>query len=474
MPPRPVIESVQITLIDNWIRKVNRALNRGEAVDQVQDTIYSARFYNRETLKRGRAALFWDESFLWGVIALNTLSDLAFDFSPINADEIKQGRLEEYDIFIVPGGWARQKARVLGESGKEHIRNFVRNGGAYLGFCGGAGLALDVKEGLSLVPLKRMDVNARVPNFSGPIHIHAKEPHHPLWTGIESPSIFHVWWPSQFSYGKGDSIIRVLATYGDPGNDFFVADLNVKDIGSSKIGWERWEKEYGIRLNPNNIKGEPAIVEGSYGKGKVVLSYIHFETPGDTIGHLALFNLWQYLLSHKSNRSKDNSKTHAADMSSNRHIPISLDALRYADELEKEMEDFISFGIRNFLWYRRNGWLLQWKRGIMGLEYSTVYVMAKEIRKRIEQRVQKSFRGSCEISKRLKSIVSDSRQFLSMARQLLIEERYAMNKGVLNRFTSKNQSIRILRDKLFADATCTGGMCRKLLINMDNVLRMLF
>nr|HID59612.1 hypothetical protein [Desulfobacterales bacterium] len=473
MSAKTPVESTQIGLIDDSIREVNTALNRGEAVDHPPGPIEAGRFHDGGPLKRGRSALFWDESFLWGIIALNTLSDLAFDFRPINADEIKQGMLEGYDIFIVPGGWARQKARALGEGGKECIRNFVRNGGSYLGFCGGAGLALDVKEGLSLVPLKRMDVRDRVPNFSGPIHVYAQEPRHPLWAGIESPSIFHVWWPSQFMYCKAESI-KVLAVYGDPADDFFVADLNAKDINNSRTGWEPWEKEYGIRLDPINIKGEPAIVESSYGRGKVVLSYIHLETPDDTTGHLALFNLWQYLVSNSPSRSKDMGKACTKGLSSNRCVAISLDALKYADELEREMEDFVSFGIRNFLWYRRNGWLLQWKRGIMGLEYSTVYLMAKEIRKRIEERVQDGLHGSCEISRRLRSILNDSRQFLSMAKELLIQERYAMNTGKLHRFASPIQSIQVLRERLFADAMGTGGICRKLLVSMDGVLRLLF
>ena len=45
-------------------------------------------------------------------------------------------------LLLVPGGNARLKARALGEKGRQAVRDYLAEGGRYLGFCGGAGLAL--------------------------------------------------------------------------------------------------------------------------------------------------------------------------------------------------------------------------------------------------------------------------------------------------------------------------------------------
>lgn len=48
---------------------------------------------------------------------------------------------DDYDVLIVPGGTARLYQKLLGEKGIASIRDFVANGGGYLGLCAGAYLA---------------------------------------------------------------------------------------------------------------------------------------------------------------------------------------------------------------------------------------------------------------------------------------------------------------------------------------------
>ena len=58
--------------------------------------------------------------------------------------------LDYSDLLIVPGGWASDKTAALRQEGRDAVREFVRNGGSYLGICGGAGFALDTRDGLGL------------------------------------------------------------------------------------------------------------------------------------------------------------------------------------------------------------------------------------------------------------------------------------------------------------------------------------
>jgi hypothetical protein len=89
-------------------------------------------------------ALLWDESHLWGLLLHRALQALGAPVTLLKADRSAQGSLRgsRPGTLIVPGGWAKLKSLALGEDGRDAIRDYVRGGGRYLGFCGGAGLAL--------------------------------------------------------------------------------------------------------------------------------------------------------------------------------------------------------------------------------------------------------------------------------------------------------------------------------------------
>ena len=96
--------------------------------------------------------------------------------------------------------------------------------------------------------------------------------------------------------------ITVLATYGEAIRDAFSADLNVGDT-TANGGWAELEKAYAINLDPARLRNEPAVIEGVSGKGRVILSLIHFDTPDDNNGSIVLGNLWKYLAGEKAEKS---------------------------------------------------------------------------------------------------------------------------------------------------------------------------
>jgi glutamine amidotransferase-like uncharacterized protein len=59
----------------------------------------------------------------------------------VKGAEIAAGVLAGYDLVVFTGGSGSAEAAGLGEAGREEVRGFVREGGGFIGICGGAYLA---------------------------------------------------------------------------------------------------------------------------------------------------------------------------------------------------------------------------------------------------------------------------------------------------------------------------------------------
>ena len=418
-----------------------------------------------ETNSKSNVAFLWDESFLWGLMAYNALKSNGLSFKLIRSKDIKNGQLKNYKMLFVPGGWASNKLKALGGDGISKIKQFVSNGGNYLGFCGGAGLA--TLEGIGLLNIKRKPTKERVPSFSGRICLDINE--HPIWEGMLNSSlvthqlslIFNAWWPSQFLIE--DKSIKILATYGDALPDSFSSDLNVGDVEANG-GWSELEEIYQINLNSKRSLNEPAVVEGSVGKGKVILSLIHFDTPDDKNGARVLRNLWEYLVQNAECKKSEVRNPNLA-------IEFGIRNLELISEIESTVTDLIILGMRNFLWFWRNSMLLQWRRGIRGLEYCTLYVMIKEITETLKTRnteleIHDTEKSLCKI----KGLLIP---FVGKAKRLLILERFAMDRGHITYERSGDPEIQKIRTELFSSSKRHGGLFKKLIDEIDNLLYLL-
>ncbi len=405
----------------------------------------------------GKIALFWDESFLWGLIAYDVFTLLSINFGIVTSTDIHEGALETYDVLFVPGGWASNKIRALGERGKENIRRFVENGGNYLGFCGGAGLALAHKDGISLVPVTRKPTTERVPSFSGKIRLNQSDTGHPMWEGIKDKEAFHAWWPGQFSiieHGK----VKVLATYDVPEDGSYVADLPVGPM----IDWARWEQSYNTNLNPKRVKGEPAIIETNFGKGKVFLSYLHFETPGDDQGYKVLLNILEYLAGKRVQIENPPKEMQVIDYNGS---SADKKLAKLTGELEDAASDLISFGQNNFLWYWRNPWIIQWRRGVRGIEYCTIYSLLKRLSLLAPQ-----ISDDIGLIGQLTDLKEFCFPFFEKAKQLLMLERFAMNRGPISPLKSDDENIQRMRDELFSNSKSFGGYFKQIIDTIDAIL----
>ncbi|MGC8490787.1 MAG: PIN domain-containing protein [Syntrophobacteraceae bacterium] len=319
-------------------------------------------------------ALLWTQSLVWGLLCIDTLSLLGIPFELLDASDVCEGRLERFQTLIVPGGWAAHKAHALGEKGRSQLAAFLDEGGSYLGFCGGAGLALSSPPALYLVPVRRMPLSERLPSASGQVYVSGMRSH-PAWKDIPDQIPVSVWWPSQFLVPSDCEVSRLASYTNTPGEDFQVADLRVCDMEGT-VDWGELESAYGINLDPARIEGHPAILEVFRGKGRLVLSYAHLETPGDICANQLFSNLLHYLGVSCCGRSggKRGQGGRLLTESVLRKESNPGAAPSGILRARKAASDLIAFGEANLLWNWRKPWLLYWRRGIRGLEYGSLFV----------------------------------------------------------------------------------------------------
>lgn len=312
--------------------------------------------------KACEARLLWDEGGLWSVMTWQVCRDLGLPLTPILAHEVASGGLGEAELLVVPGGWPSRKQKALGDEGREAIRGFIESGGRYLGICGGAGLALSVEDGLGLVELGRTSGKARLPSASGPMLVRATEQGlvHPLWQGVDQPARLNVWWPAQFS-PTADAPVTVLARYQEPCEEFCSADVKVGKTSPKEIS--RLEEEYGMRLDPAILRGRPAVLRAGLGRGELLLSYLHFDTPGNEAGARCLINLWQHWLGKEPQKPAQ-------------RVPSHLPA---AKKMAEQAEAFWQQGLSLGLWEPRHRAMPLWRRGARGLEVWSLVVLCRAL-----------------------------------------------------------------------------------------------
>ena len=418
-------------------------------------------------------AFLWDESFLWGIMAYKALREAGLPFRLMRAADIGTGGLRDCAALFVPGGWASNKIKALGEPGISAIRQFVKEGGAYIGFCGGAGLA--TRDGIGLLDAGRTPTGRRVPSFSGRIRLTLRPD--PLWKGIDDP-VFRAWWPSQLIVGEG---VSVLARYGDALDDAFSSDLNVGDALAAG-GWKELEEYYGINLDPGRMLNEPSVIRGTYGRGTVLLSLVHFDSPGDACGKVVLGNLWNSLGERGNPKAAQDAVSHEMDARPAPLVAARPALIHEVNDLKQKIDGLIELGVRNFLWFKQDTFLLHWRRGVRGLEYCTLKVMMDELARLITGPGMAPPYGAApatgsELEKRsaateahLAEIGKLLAPFLEDARLLLLRERRAMLQEKLTFEHSADPHIRALRERLFSTSKSHGGLFKQVIDRMDSLL----
>jgi hypothetical protein len=265
----------------------------------------------------------------------------------------------------------------------------------------------------------------------------------------------------------------VLARYEEAQADAFSSDINVAD--GEIIGWSDLEQRYGILLDPARLRGEPGVVEGRFDRGRVILSLVHFDTPGDRNGAVVLRNLWSHLTSY----TPSHPLTGVGVERGGSPPVVPQKVLESVEEIRAAVAELIAAGARNFLWYWRNPLLLQWRRGVRGLEYSTLAVMIEEIGRRLRYSGASNPAGRPVLPlsidpSRLEEDLQEIREqlipFCEKAKRLLVRERFAMMTAPLSPVECADAEISSLRQELFASAMSHGGLFKRLIDPVDRLL----
>ncbi len=177
------------------------------------------------------------------------LESRGIKYDVVNETQILGGSIENYNVLVIPGGWAYDYFKSLGYEGENRIKEFVGNGGGYLGICAGAFYASRtiIWESRSYYySLNIANVDAVGPKEGFP-------------------------WPTQGYVainlsdevqGLGLNKTYTALYYGgpelvNPGSDVYVLAVYGDD-------------------------GEPAVVLSMYGSGRIALTGVHLEVREET------------------------------------------------------------------------------------------------------------------------------------------------------------------------------------------------
>ena len=171
----------------------------------------------------------------------------------LTADEIRSGKLNGLDILVHPGGSGGGQGRELGAAGRDVVKDFVRDGGGYIGFCAGAYLATShYSWSLDLLDAKVFD-RKHWARGNGRVKIRLSEAGKSV-LGAEADV-------TEIYYGQGP----LLVPAGDPD----LPDYQV--LASYESGVAKKGAPKGAMI------GTTAIALGRFGKGQVLCFSPHPE-----------------------------------------------------------------------------------------------------------------------------------------------------------------------------------------------------
>ena len=176
------------------------------------------------------------------------------EVTKLDADGIRAG-LSGYHVVIFTGGSGSRQASTIGLAGREQVRRFVEAGGGYVGICAGAYLACD--------------------GFSWSVHVLDAKTPSSLWerghadleieTAEQGRALLGFPAAAKVIYHNGPVIT--------PANNDAIPDYEPLALFRSEVS--KTPKHAGLQINT------PAMVRGTFGKGRVLVSSPH---PEQTAG----------------------------------------------------------------------------------------------------------------------------------------------------------------------------------------------
>ena len=186
-------------------------------------------------------------------------SPLPLALRHVDGADVCGGRLDDFEVLVVPGGHAGVQRRTLGAAGRARLVRWVRGGGTYVGICAGAFLGTSTPPwGLGLLAVEALDVEhwrrgtGEVPVRPSPLAVRE------LGLQAEGFRVRYANGPLLRGSGAEDVLLR------------FAGDLP------------------GCAPPARSPRGAAAWLEGRAGAGRVALLSPHLEA---TAGHESLLGL---------------------------------------------------------------------------------------------------------------------------------------------------------------------------------------
>lgn len=191
------------------------------------------------------------------------------DVTMLDGKDIRDGALDKLDLLVIPGGSSAAQFKAMRASGAAKVREFVRNGGSYVGVCAGFHCTLNRPDRIALLPYVYVN---KTSGAQGTLSININE------AGAKildvKPGKYNVYYSQgpisragkNWKHGSAEVLGTYLNSIGLPGR-----------------------KHY-------DYTGHPAILFGNHGKGKVVATSFHPEV--NVVNH-CIFNGMVYAVTGK-------------------------------------------------------------------------------------------------------------------------------------------------------------------------------
>lgn len=228
---------------------------------------------NDKPMSKIKVGLYLRNTPKKAIIRLKTLlaESPNFELQPLYAKDIRKGALLNKGIKVVifPGGSARRQARNLGREGRNKVRQFVREGGGYIGICAGAWLARQSKRGK---PLRLVNAKSHAAYIKDGVRKYR-------W-GRQRRVVIRFTEDAKEVFGEFACKGKVIKTYYHNGPMFIRPKKPNPDL-PSYTSLATFVSDYGtLKLKEHDApveKGADAIISAKYGEGRIVLFSPHLE-----------------------------------------------------------------------------------------------------------------------------------------------------------------------------------------------------
>jgi len=173
------------------------------------------------------------------------------EVAAVGPEEVRTA-LAQFDVVVFPGGSGSRQAAALGETGRERVRQFVRDGGGFVGICAGAYLACaGFRWGLKVLDAKTVS---------------------PKWRRGRAQVEIELTEAGQRLFGPHTGRLKVLYVNGpilEPAGRPDLPDYVTLAVFRSEVAKNNTPK--GVMI------GSPAVVSAPFGRGRVVCFSPHPE-----------------------------------------------------------------------------------------------------------------------------------------------------------------------------------------------------